>query len=73
VRLMDCGVSPALSLMVSEPARVPVVVGAKVTVMAQDELAGREAGQALEAAKSPLGAMPVMFKVSLPILVTVTC
>lgn len=73
MRLMDCGLSPALSLMMSEPARVPVVVGVKVTVTVQEELAGREAGQPLEAAKSPLGAMPVMFKVSLPILVTVTC
>jgi hypothetical protein len=72
VRLMDCGVSPALSLMTSEPARVPVVVGVKVTVIVQEELAGREAGQPLKAAKSPLAATPAMLNVSLPTLVRTT-
>ena len=70
---MDCGLSPALSLMTRELARVPVVVGVKVTLIVQDALAARVAAQLLEAAKSPLGAMPVMFKLSLPVLVSVTC
>ena len=73
VRLMDCGLSPALSMMTREPARVPVAVGVNVTVIEQDALAGRVAGQLFEARKLPLAAMLVMFKLSLPALVRATC
>jgi hypothetical protein len=73
LRLMDCGLSPELSLMTREPARVPVWVGVKVTLIEQDALAARVAGQLLEAVKSPLAAMPLMFKKSLPVLVSATC
>jgi len=72
VRLMDCGLSPVLSLMTSEPDRVPVVVGVKVTLIAHDALAASVTPQLFEAVKSPLAAMLVMFKVSLPTLVSAT-
>lgn len=62
-----------LSLITREPDRVPVVVGVKVTLMEHAALAARVAAQLLDAAKSPLGATPVIFKVSLPVLVSVTC
>ncbi len=72
VRLMDCGLSPALSMMTREPDRVPVAVGVNVTVIEQDALAGRVAGQS-EAVKSPAAAMLVMINRALPTLVSVTC
>jgi hypothetical protein len=78
MRVMDCGLSPVLSVMTREPPRVPVVVGAKVTVIAQDALAARVAAQVFKAVKSTLvealmAAMLMMFKESLPTLVRVTC
>lgn len=69
VRLIDCGLSPALSMMTKEPALAPVVVGVKVIAILQEELAGRVAGQPFEAEKSPLAATLAMFNVSLPTLV----
>jgi len=71
VRLTDCGLSPALSMMTSEPARLPVAVGVNVTLIEQDALAARVAGQG-EAVKSPVAVMPVMFKVSLPTFLRTT-
>ena len=71
VRLTDCGLSPALSMTTREPTRVPVAVGVNVTLMEQDALAARVAGQ-VEAVNSPVAMTPVMFNVSLPELVSVT-
>jgi len=71
VRPRVCGLSPLLSLIVSRPDRVPVAVGVKVTVMGHDEPAAKVAGQ-LDAAKSPLAAMLVMFRTSLPVLLSET-
>jgi hypothetical protein len=52
VKVMTWGLPPALSVMVMEPLRVPVVVGVKVTLMLQAALIPSELGQEL-AAKSP--------------------
>jgi len=71
VRLTDCGLSPALSMTTREPTRVPVAVGVNVTLMKQDALAARVAGH-VEAVKSPVAITLVMFKMSLPELVSVT-
>jgi hypothetical protein len=71
MRVTDCGLSPALSMMTREPTRVPVAVGVNVTLMEQDALAARVAGQ-VEAVKSPVAVTPAMFNVSLPELVSVT-
>jgi len=50
---------------------VPVEIGLNVTLMEQDALAARVAGQ-VEAVNSPVAMTPVMFNVSLPELVSVT-
>jgi hypothetical protein len=71
VRLTDCGLSPALSMTTREPTRVPVAVGVNVTLIEQDALAARLEGQ-VEAVKSPVAITLVMFKMSLPELVSVT-
>jgi len=71
IRLTDCGLSPALSVMTREPSRVPVEIGLNVTLMEQDALAARVAGQ-VEAVNSPVAMTPAMFNVSLPELVSVT-
>jgi hypothetical protein len=54
VSVIICGLPPALSVMVIEPFRVPVVVGVKVTLIVQTPLIPSELGQEL-AAKSPVG------------------
>src|SRR5713101_9555266 len=55
-RVTACGLPGALSEIVIAPARAPVAVGVKVTLIEQEALAARVAGQ-LETAKSPLAAM----------------
>lgn len=47
VRLMECGLPAAASVMVSEPVRFPDAVGAKVTLMVQEAAGAAEAPQAL--------------------------
>jgi hypothetical protein len=71
MRLTDCGLSPALSMTRREPTRLPVAVGVNVTLIEQEALAARVAGQ-VEAVNSPVAMTPVMFNVSLPELVSVT-
>src|SRR6266851_1778712 len=75
-RVMDCGLSEALSEIVMAPARAPVRVGVKVTVMLQGapaaSVAAGATGQVLEAAKSPLALMLLMARAALPVLVSVT-
>jgi len=71
VSTTDCGLSPALSLMVSAPVRVPAVVGVNVTLMLQDEPAARVEAQELEEiAKSPFTTVfwRLMLRTSLPTL-----
>jgi hypothetical protein len=47
VRLMECGLPAAASVMVSEPVRFPDAVGAKVTLMVQEAAGATEAPQVL--------------------------
>jgi hypothetical protein len=67
-----CGLSEALSVMVTEPYRFPGAVGAKVTVIVHAIPTATLAPQVLVWAKSPLTATLVMFKVPLPVFVRVT-
>lgn len=76
---MVCTPLPALSLMVTVPLRVPVAVGVKVTVSEQLAPAAKvplvlpAAMQVLLCAKSvTVLAMPEIFKVALPLLLSVT-
>ena len=75
-RLTVCGLPEALSVMVTEAARLPVAVGAKVTLMLQLPPATTELPQLLDSLKSPLfapvTAMLVMVKAAVPVLVRVT-
>src|ERR1035437_3940002 len=78
VRLIVCGLSLALSVIVTLPVRVPSAVGVKVTEMLQLPPAGTDVPQLLVSAKSPPFApvtlMDVMVKVALPVLVNLeTC
>ena len=61
-----------MSVMVTEPKRLPAAVGVKVTLMMQLAPAATLAPQVLVWAKSPLAATFVMFKMALPVLVRVT-
>src|SRR5579862_4313353 len=71
-----CGVPGALSAMVTEELRAPVVVGAKVILMVQGIPGCRVAPQLFVSAKSPAlppdTAIPPMARVAPPILVRVT-
>jgi hypothetical protein len=67
-----CGLSEALSVMVTEPYRFPGEVGAKATVIVHVNPTATLAPQVLVWAKSPLAAMVVMFKAALPVFVRVT-
>ena len=69
------GLPVALSLMLTEAARLPAAVGVKVTLMAQVPPAAREPPQVLLWAKSPalapLIATLEMLKAALPVLLRV--
>ena len=67
------GLPAALSAMVSVPARAPVVVGSKKTLMAQREPAARLLPQGLAKPKSDDGlvATLVMLSAAVPLLVRV--
>jgi hypothetical protein len=68
-----CGLSLALSVTVSVPFRVPVVVGSKKTPMEQLDPGPTELPQVLRGAKSlGLAATLVMVSVPVPVLVSVT-
>src|SRR5215469_3164852 len=56
----------------SVPERVPRSVGAKVVLMVQLAPGGNVAGQLFVWAKSPVVAIPLMFRVTVPLLVRVT-
>ena len=71
VRLTAWGVLEALSLIVSVPVRVPVAVGLKVTLMVQLPPAATELPQLSVSAKSPLTAMLLMARLTVPPLVRV--
>ena len=67
-----CGLLPALSVIVTEPKRLPDAVGVNVTLMVQLVPAATLVGQLLSCAKSPVGDTLVMTKAALPVLVKVT-
>ena len=72
VKLTVCGLESALSVMVSNPARVPDAVGAKVTVIVHCEPAARPGTQVPVAAKSPLTVTLAMFIAAPPEFNSVT-
>ena len=68
-----CGLPPALSVIVSVPARAPSAVGANVTLMMQFAPAAKLAPQGLlEIAKSPEAAIEVIVNALAPVFVRVT-
>jgi hypothetical protein len=72
VRRVVCGLLGALSVTLSAPVRVPVVVGRKLTLMVQLPLTPREAGQLFVWLKSPLVVTLLTVMVAEPQLVSVT-
>ena len=77
LRLNECGLPAALSVIVTDAVRVPVAVGLKVTLIVQLPLfPATELPQLLLCTKSPLFAPVtprlVIVKAPLPILVSVT-
>jgi hypothetical protein len=72
VRLTDCGLPEALSVMLRVPVRVPDAVGVNVTLMVQLAPAATELPQVLVWAKSPLAEMLVRLSEALPVLESVT-
>jgi len=70
---MVCGLSAALSTMLTEAELEPVAVGVKVTLIVQLLPAETELPQVFVSAKSKVVVeMPVIFSVALPELVRVT-
>ena len=74
-----CGLSGALSTMVSVPVRLPVVIGEKTTVIWQLVVGPGKLPQSLDSAKSPLtltleivrGAMLALVKVTIWLVLVV--
>jgi hypothetical protein len=66
-----CGLSAALSVNVTVPFTLPVVLGARVTLIAQFAPAASVAPQLSVSAKFALAAMLVMVSVAVPVLVSV--
>src|SRR3989442_6328363 len=71
IKLITCGLPPALSVMMIAPARVPMALGAKLTLIVQLALAATlpPFAQVVPVAgmKSPLGTMLVMVSAALPV------
>ena len=71
-RLTDWGLPAALSVRVRDPARLPAVVGAKVTLKVQEAAGATLAPQVLLSEKSPvtvtlemvIGPSPALFRVT---------
>ena len=72
VSAMVWGLLPALWVRIIDPVRVPLAVGAKVTLIVQSEPAATLAPQALVCAKSPLAVMLVTAKGEFPVLLRIT-
>jgi len=74
-RLRDWGLPPALSVMLTEAERLPLVVGSKVTLIVQLPPAATEVPQVLVCAKSPVlapvSAMLETLSAAVPLLVRV--
>src|SRR5712664_2660950 len=72
VRLTDCGLPEALSVMLRLPVRVPDAVGVNETLMVELAPAATELPQGLVWAKSPLAETLVRFSEALPVFESVT-
>ena len=72
VRLIFCGLSAALSVMLIVPVKRPGIVGVKVTLMVQLAPAARLLPQLLVWKKFKLATMLVMVNAALPLFVSVT-
>lgn len=72
VRLTECGLPAALSLMASEPERLPAAVGAKVTLNVQLAEGATVEPQVLLSEKSPVTATLEMVSGPSPVLLRVT-
>jgi hypothetical protein len=75
-RVIVCGLPTALSIMLTEAARLPIAAGVNLTLIVQLALAANELPQVLVTVKSlefvPVAAMLVMVKLAFPVLVRVT-
>lgn len=71
IRAMAWGLPPALSAMVNEPVRLPLAVGANVTLKAQVARGATALPQVLDSEKSPVTATLEMFRGPSPVLVRV--
>jgi hypothetical protein len=67
-----CGLFAVLSVMVTDPYRLPGAVGVKIMLMVQLAALARLAPHVLVSAKSPVAATLVMFKGEPPMLFKVT-
>jgi hypothetical protein len=71
-RLMVCGLSRALSVIVTAPARVPVVVGANLMLIWQLDPIARDDLQVVVRVKLPLMAVLMLLSAAVPVFVKVT-
>jgi len=67
---ITCGLLVASSLIVKWPGRLPAAFRLKVTLIEQVLCAARLAAQVLVSEKSPVAAIPIIFTVASPSLVT---
>ena len=72
VRLTVCVAGLALSVMVTAPVRVPVVVGLKVTLIVQLAPTATLEKQLLVWEKLPLTLMLVIVRLALPVFLSLT-
>jgi len=76
VRVIVCGLPTALSIMLTEAARLPIAAGVNLTLIVQLALTATELPHVEETVKSlefvPVAAMLVMVKLAFPVLVRVT-
>ena len=69
---MDCGLSAALSVIVTAPVRCPATVGVNVTEIVHLAFGATVAPQSFVAEKSPLATMPDIVSGAVPLFVNVT-
>ncbi len=72
VSVTNCGLLPALSVMVSAPVTAPSADGANLTPIVQFAPAFNDPGQLLLATKSPLAVIVPMISGFAPVFVSVT-
>jgi hypothetical protein len=66
VRVIDCGLPLAVSVIVTVPLRTPLAVGWNLTLMIHSAATAKELPQVLLCAKSPLAAMLVILNAAVP-------